>query len=317
MIEVLKVIGTMLNVSFESRGHSCCSLSCRLFLITNLMLEGQHSDPAAGWIEDKAELPGGDTNRRGEMYWYHTDSHYKWIKNKENKCDPTLEKKKCLFFFFWPQVLSDIRHLMKSTDKRCRAEYIFLAALKAASAFFFFFFRLSEEKGAATRRTETDSKGERRKVCLFFLPFVSFDNSDLLLSLARSLCRRLSASFLSLSSLSLWSNFTAERVPGGDSHSSFSLNYLPSVSHSANSRPKHLCLFRALFLSFSFVLIIPLSDPRHNCWFKSRMNNVNSVSIRSAGKYCIRCSLTASVSNRAPAEMWTRINSSYLTWKWS
>lgn len=139
MIEVLKVIGTMLNVSFESRGHSCCSLSCRLFLITNLMLEGQHSDPAAGWIEDKAELPGGDTNRRGEVYWYHTDSHYKWIKNEENKCDPTLEKKKMSLFFFWPEVLSDIRHLMKSTDKRCRAEYIFLAALKAASAFFFFF----------------------------------------------------------------------------------------------------------------------------------------------------------------------------------
>lgn len=37
------------------------------------------------------------------------------------------------------------------------------------------------------RRTETDSKGERRKVCLFFLPFVSFDNSDLLLSLSLAL----------------------------------------------------------------------------------------------------------------------------------
>lgn len=44
------------------------ALSHGLFVITNLMLEGQHSDPAAGWIEDKAELPGGDTNRRGEVY---------------------------------------------------------------------------------------------------------------------------------------------------------------------------------------------------------------------------------------------------------
>ena len=157
---------------------------------------------------------------------------------------------------------------------------------------------------------------EEKFVCSFFplsrlTTLISF-------SLSLSLCRRLSASFLSLSSLSLWSNFTTERVPGGDSHSWFSLNYLPSVSHSANSRPVHLCLFRVLFFVFvSFVLIIPLSYPRHNCWFKSRMNNVNSVSIRSAGKYCIRCSLTTSVSNRAPAEMWTRIKSSYLTWKWS
>lgn len=228
-----------------------------------------------------------------------------------------IRKKKMSLFFFLTS--SPFRHQTPDEEHRQTLQsWIYISgSFKSGVGVLLFFFRLSEEKGAATRRTETDSKGERRKVCLFFLPFVSFDNSDLLLSLARSLCRRLSASFLSLSSLSLWSNFTAERVPGGDSHSSFSLNYLPSVSHSANSRPVHLCLFRALFLSFSFVLIIPLSDPRHNCWFKSRMNNVNSVSIRSAGKYCIRCSLTASVSNRAPAEMWTRINSSYLTWKWS
>lgn len=160
-----------------------------------------------------------------------------------------IRKKKMSLFFFLTS--SPFRHQTPDEEHRQTLQsWIYISGSFKSGVGVLFFFRLSEEKGAATRRTETDSKGERRKVCLFFLPFVSFDNSDLLLSLARSLCRRLSASFLSLSSLSLWSNFTAERVPGGDSHSSFSLNYLPSVSHSANSRPKHLCLFRALFLFF-------------------------------------------------------------------
>lgn len=168
MIEVLKVIGTMLNVSFESRGHSCCSLSCRLFLITNLMLEGQHSDPAAGWIEDKAELPGGDTNRRGEMYWYHTDSHYKWIKNEENKCDPTLEKKKCLFFFLtW----SPFRHQTPDEEHRQTLQsWIYISGSFKSGVGVLFFFSGSQKKREPRRegRRQTVKVKEEKFVCSFF-----------------------------------------------------------------------------------------------------------------------------------------------------
>ena len=129
----------------ESRSQLLLLLFFSLFLITNLMLEGQHSDPAAGWIECKAELPGGDTNRRGEMCWYRTDTHYKLIKNKENKCDPTLKKKNVSFF--WPGVLSDIRHPMKSTDKRCRAEYI-SGSFKSSVGVLLFFFQALRRKGS-------------------------------------------------------------------------------------------------------------------------------------------------------------------------
>lgn len=45
----------------------------------------------------------------------------------------------------------------------------------------------SSRSVSVTRRTETDSKGERRRVCLFFLPFVYFDNSELRRSLSLSL----------------------------------------------------------------------------------------------------------------------------------
>ena len=217
-------------------------------------------------------------------------------------------------YFFWPKVLSDIRHLTKSTDKRCRAEYI-SGSFKSGVGVILFFFSCSQKKREPRRegQRQTVKVREEKFVCSFFP--LSHLTTLISSALSLSLCRRLSASFLSLSSLSLWSNFTTERVPGGDSHTWFSLNYLPSVSHSANSRPVPLCFMRWVF-SF-FVLIIPLSEPQHNCWFKSCMNNANLVSVRSAGKYCVRCSLTTSVSNRAPAEMWTRIDSSYLTWKWS
>lgn len=113
---------------------------------------------------------------------------------------------------------------------------IFLAPLKAAAAFFFF--HAFRWKVAVTRRTETDSEGERRKVCLFFLPFVYLDNSDLSPSVA--ICLPLS---LFVKTFSL---FSFQRFPGGESASWFSLNYLPAVSHAANSRslcPVHLYLF--------------------------------------------------------------------------
>ena len=61
MIKVLKMISKMLNLKHAAGSQfTVVAHSCSLFLIINLMLEGQHSDPAAGWIEDETELPGGE-----------------------------------------------------------------------------------------------------------------------------------------------------------------------------------------------------------------------------------------------------------------
>lgn len=199
----------------------------------------------------QTELPGGK-----DECSYPTVARYQWIQTQKRNMIPPKK-----MFHILTLSLLGIRSLMKSS--RWNELNTSLAPFKAASPLSFFM--LSEER-QLWWEGQTDSKGERRKVCLFFLPFVYLDNSDLSLSL----CRRLSAS-LSLSLLSFCFHFTTQRFPGDDSASGFSLNFLPSVSQfsSTLSCPfVFVCLLGFLVIACWFLLIFPLFDLRCHFWFK-------------------------------------------------
>lgn len=149
--------------------------------------------------------------------------------------------------------------------KRYRiVEYISSTFESSVSVLLFHEFR---RKGTVMRRTETDSKGERRKVCLFFFPFIYLDNSDLPLSL----CRRLSVSF-SLYRYFFFVFILLQRDYLLVIHPPDSLlNYLPSVSQlrtcckcSITLSCPFIFMCVLWFSSGLFLLIITLSDLQQN-----------------------------------------------------
>lgn len=157
------------------------------------------------------------------------------------KCDPTW---KC--FIFRPEDLLVIGRPNEALWLKCCGIAESIPGTSESSDGVLLF-HASRWKGAVTKRTETDSAGERRKVCLFFLPFVYLDNSDLPLSLSVTVCLPLSLFIIT------FSLFSFQRFPGGDSASWFSLNYLPAAnSHSLC--PVRLYLFLCCLF---FVILLP------------------------------------------------------------
>lgn len=150
--------------------------------------------------------------------------------------------------------------------KRYRiVEYISSTFESSVSVLLFHEFR---RKGTVMRRTETDSKGERRKVCLFFFPFIYLDNSDLPLSLSPSVCL-----FLSLSLLSLCFHFTTERLPAGDSSSWFSFKLLAFCFTAEDMLQMFDHFVLSIYIYVCVVVFIRLvPSHHHSLWFTTKFN---------------------------------------------
>lgn len=196
-------------------------------------------------------------NERGEMCSHPADTWDKWIK--------TGSKYETLFLYVGSYFFSlsplCIRYLMKSFGWNVVK---WLNTFPFESSVCVLLFHDFRRKRAVMRRTGTDSKGERRKVCLFFFPFVYFDNSDL----PFSLCRRLSAS-VSLYRYSLFV-FSSPEIPWWW-FSLLILFKLPAfcftcckLSFTLSCPFIFVCVCVLCFSSCCFLLIISLFDPQQN-----------------------------------------------------